>query len=174
MLFSFVRRIILRMRDIRTVKELCLGAERYAHENGEDVPGAEHFLLAAIDLPDGSARRVFERIGANPDELGNAIKKQYNEALKSIGIDPSRVDVGSEAALPRRVLYDSKPSAQSLMKDLVEHKRKDKDVPLLGAHVVDVAVSKEQGVVARTLKAMGVSQAALKNAVKEELKNYSV
>jgi hypothetical protein len=60
------------------------------------------------------------------------------------------------------------------MKDLVEHKRKDKDVPLLGAHVVDVAVSKEQGVVGRTLKAMEVSQAALKNAVKEELKNYSV
>jgi hypothetical protein len=57
------------VRDMRTIKTLMTGAEAEALEAGESVPGAEHLLLSALALPDGSARRAFERVGADPDEL---------------------------------------------------------------------------------------------------------
>lgn len=177
MLNSMFRRMKLRMKDMDTVKKLCLGAEQHAHNIGEEIPGAEHFLLSAFDLPDGTARRVFERVGAIPDKFTAAIKKQYSEALGNIGLDTSKVDLddnNSNIDVPNRVLFESKPSAQSLMKELVKLRRSDKDTPLLGLHVIEVLSSKELGVVARALKLMGITQSALKNAVKDELKSYKL
>jgi len=176
MIKSYIRRIKLRILDIGTIKELCLGAEKYAHDSGEDTPGEEHFLLAAMALTDGTARKVFERISADPEEFSGAIKKQYSDALSSIGIDSSKIDIGSsddEILAPKRVLYNSKPSAQSMMKKLVDMRRHDKEIPLLGAHVVDVIATSEQGVAARALRAMGISQETLRAAVKEEIKAYT-
>ena len=89
MSFNLIKRIIYRFKDMATIKSLCLKAEEYAHKNGEEIPGAEHFLLSAFDLPDGTARRVFQRAGANPDDFEKAVKQQYNEALDSVGIDPT-------------------------------------------------------------------------------------
>ncbi|MGZ8476106.1 MAG: Clp protease N-terminal domain-containing protein, partial [Candidatus Limnocylindria bacterium] len=47
---------------MRTIKKLLTDAEVEARAMGEAEPGAEHLLLAALDLPDGSARRAFERL----------------------------------------------------------------------------------------------------------------
>ena len=177
MSFSPFKRMKLRMQDMSTVSALCQGAEQYAHKNGEESPGAEHFLLSAFDLPDSTARRVFERLGANPDELEQAIKKQYSEALSDIGLDASKVnldDYDVKVQSPNRLLYESKPSAQSLMKELVELRKTDKDIPLLGLHVIEVLSAKKLGVVARALKLMGITQAALDDAVREELNSYKL
>jgi hypothetical protein len=38
------RRLKLRIRDMSTIKALCLGAERLAGQRGEESPGAEHFF----------------------------------------------------------------------------------------------------------------------------------
>jgi ATP-dependent Clp protease ATP-binding subunit ClpA len=53
---------------------LCLCAEKYANKYGQEKPGAEHFILAALDLQDGSARDVFKRLEVNPDAINQAIK----------------------------------------------------------------------------------------------------
>jgi hypothetical protein len=45
-----------RLRGVGTLKTLCEAAEQHARRAGQDQPGAEHFVLAALDLPDGSAR----------------------------------------------------------------------------------------------------------------------
>ena len=175
MRFNVIRHISLRLKDMATVKNLCLKAEEYAHKNGEDKPGAEHFLLSAFDLPDGTARRVFETAGANPDEFEKAVKHQYSEALDSVGIDTSQFDLDdTNVEIPSGLLYQSQPSAQNLMKELVELRRQDKDIPLLGLHVIEVLSSKEHGVVARSLKAMGLRRSSLKKAVKQELETYSI
>ena len=172
MMFSFFKRIRLRIRDIGTIKELCLGAEKHAHKNGEETPGAEHFLLSAMDLSDGTALRVFEHIGADPGAFGEAIKKQYADALNSIGVDSDMIDSEDENAeieAVRQRLYDAQPSGQFVMQQLVELRKKDRDIPLLGAHVVDVVASMEHGVAARSLNAMGVDRQALKAAIRDEL-----
>ncbi|MGH6647625.1 hypothetical protein [Aquabacterium sp.] len=48
---SFIHRLKQRVRDMGTIKSLCLGAEEHAQQDGQDKPGAEHFLLSALDLP---------------------------------------------------------------------------------------------------------------------------
>ena len=176
MALSFWGRIKLRFRDIGTIKALCLGAEKHAHKCGEDKPGAEHFLLSALDLPDGTVRRIFERIEIDPDGFHEAIRKQYSDALSSIGIDEAAlglsnaetIEIGSSSRL-----YNASPSGQSVFQKLVSERKLDKDIPLLGAHVVRAIASMEQGVAARALRAMGVDQRALMAAIEAELGNYA-
>jgi len=81
-----LQRIRQRLNDMRTLHRLCTRAEHHARARGQPQPGAEHFLLAAIELPDGSARRAFARVGADPDALPAAIEQQYRDALAQIGI----------------------------------------------------------------------------------------
>ncbi len=164
------KRFKLRLQDMRTISKLISGADKQAHMMGEEEPGAEHFLLSAMNLPDATALRVFERIDADPEKLKSAIKKQYNEALSSIGIDGAKImEEEPEPVDSNQVLHNSKPSGQEVMKKLYALKKHDKDRPLLGAHVVNVVAHIEHGVVARTLKAMGIEKKAILSAVKEEL-----
>lgn len=166
-------RIKLRIRDIGTIKKLISGATSQAHKNGEDEPGAEHFLLSAFDLPDGTARRVFERIDVDPDKFQMAITKQYNDALSNIGVEVNDADICSDPITTDRILQKSKPSGEMVMKRLYALKSHDKDKPLLGAHVVKVIAEMEHGVAARSLRAMGIDKNLLCAAVKEELESIS-
>lgn len=175
MLHSFFNRVNLRLNDIKTIKTLCLGAERYAYKNGEESPGAEHFLLAAVDLSDGTAGRVFEEFGVGTDEIEEAIKNQYHEALEHVGIVPSKIDLESDdpkIAKRTNPFYETKPSAQSMMKELAALRKHDKDTPLLGLHVLEVLSAKELGVVARTLNSLKIDQASLKEAIAKELISF--
>ena len=174
-MISLFRRMKLRLKDMATITKLCQVAEKYSLKRGDGAPAEEHFLLSALDLPDGTAHRVFERVGINPDQLEKAIDQQHREALSHIGVDASNIDLEGgrvDANEFPKVPFDSKPSAQSLMKELENARRSDKDIPLLGLHIIEVLSSKELGVVARTLKLLGVSQSSLKEAVIQELENY--
>lgn len=130
---------------------------------GEDEPGAEHFLLSALKLPDGTSQRIFQRLGADPEQFQSAIKKQYSEALDTFGIDARILDKEPEPVTSNRVLHSSKPSGQAVMRELHALKQNDKDRPLLGAHVVEVIARMNYGVAARAFKEMGLDP-----------KNYSV
>jgi Clp amino terminal domain, pathogenicity island component len=55
-------RIKARLSSMSTLKSLCLRAEQHALRDQQRQPGAEHFLLAALDLPDGTARQAFESL----------------------------------------------------------------------------------------------------------------
>lgn len=137
--------------------------------SGEEEPGAEHFLLSAFELPEGSARRVFQRIGADPDKFRDAIDKQYSDALHAVGIEAASLGGVPEPIKSEKVFHSSKPSGQAVMKALHALKKNDKDRPLLGAHVVAVVAGMEHGVAARALRAMGVNQESISRAVDEEL-----
>lgn len=166
------KRLKLRIRDIKTISKLITGADEQAHLNGEEEPGAEHFLLSALLLPDGTARRVFERIGTDPEQFQFAIKQQYSDALSAIGIDTKMMNDEPEPVTPNRMLHNAKPSGQALMKELYALKSHDKDKPLLGAHVVEVVAQMKQGVAARSLKAMGVDHELMVSAAREELDSF--
>lgn len=172
-MFRFIKRVRLRIKDVGTISALCQGAETHARQNGEEKPGAEHFLLAAIDLDDGTAKRIFQKFGVNSNAINNAIKKQYADALINVGIDPSAFNSGNpdtEVNPPQHRLYQGKPSVQSMMQELAALRRKDKDTPLLGAHVLQVLASHEVDVVARTLNVLNISKKDLLSAIQDELK----
>jgi len=93
-----LQRIRHRLADMRTIKALCEAAERHALAGGEREPGPEHFMLAAFDLPDGQARRVFERLGVDPAGVRAAIAASHGAALAGVGVDAAVLT--DEAPLP--------------------------------------------------------------------------
>lgn len=169
-MFQRIRQIL---RDAGTIKALCHGAEQHALTDGQQQPGAEHFLLAALDLPDGSARRTFERMGVDPAQVRSAIAKQYEQALHHIGVDPRALAATAEGSQPARAkegLYRASPSGQALMQALAQPGSRDRQgAPLLGAHVLAVIATMEQGVAARTLRTLGMELDALANAAAREI-----
>lgn len=168
------KRIKQRIQDMRTIAKLISGADAQAHLQGEEKPGAEHFLLSAFLLPDGTARRAFERVGADPEQFQLAIQQQYSDALNAIGMDAKVTLEDAEPITTKRVFHESKPSGQALMKALYALKNSDKDKPLLGAHVVAVIASMEQGVAVRALRTMDIDLNALSAAVQSEIDAYLV
>lgn len=166
------RQLKHRFLSMRTLSQLCTQAEVHARASGQAAPGAEHFLLAAIDLPDGSARRAFESIGAAPAAVRSAIEQQYRNALQGLGLG---LGLGN-AALPQAAalephapgFYRAQPSGQELMQALART-RKDQGGPLLGAHVVLAVAAMSQGVAARTLRAMGIDAARLAAAAQAQV-----
>jgi len=128
-------------------------------------------LLSALNLPDGSAQRVFAQLGTNAEQFKTAVKKQYNTALNAIGVDAEILEASS-SPIGARACNTSKPSGVAVMKDLHRLKSKDKDKLLLGAHVIDVIARKEYGVTARAFKEMGLERDDIILAVQDELAVY--
>lgn len=165
-MFDAVRQ---RFSDARTIKALCLGAERHANERGQQEPGAEHFVLAALELPDGTARQAFARVQRDPDEFAGAIDAQYRRALESAGVDPEQAAGlhGTHVAIPAATgPYAAKPSAEALMQVLTrevmtEEHRRDVAMPLLGAHVLIAAAAAQFGVCARALRELDIEPSRL-------------
>ena len=159
------QRIRQRLKDMRTLHLLFTRAEHHARTQGQPQPGAEHFLLAAIDLPDGSARRAFARIGADPDALPAAIEQQYRDALAQIGIHTDLPPARPVTSGPG--IYRAQPSGEGLMQTLADA-RKGQPGPLLGAHLVALVAAMPQGVAARALNTLRVDLPALAEAARQE------
>lgn len=162
-------RIRLRLRDMKTISKLISGADEQANILGDEEPGAEHFVLSALNLPDGSARRVFDRIGADSDGFQAAIKKQYSDALNSVGICNKSIETDLEPTKSAKIFHSSKPSGQAVISLLHTLKKADKDRPILSAHVISVVTKMEHGVTARALKLMGIERSQLAKVAKDEI-----
>lgn len=156
MLFAGLRR---RFNDARTLALLCKGAEREARAAGQTEPGAEHFLLAALELPDGSARRAFERLGVAPAQVRAAIERQYAQALgDAVGIEPATPLSGAGAGV-----YRAAASGQEIVQALA--RRSDGDAGLRGADVLRAIAAMRHGVAARSLRALDLDEPAICGAV---------
>lgn len=148
-----------KLNDMSTVKRLCERAEAHALQDHQREPGAEHFLLAALDLPDGTARLAFERAGVEPEALRAAIERQYGDALRSIGLRaemPTGTPMSANAGI-----YQAAPSGREIMQALAAARKGHS--PLLGAHVVGIVAGMSHGVAARALRALGVDIITLKS-----------
>jgi ATP-dependent Clp protease ATP-binding subunit ClpA len=155
--------------EYRTIKALLGGAERVARDSGEELPGAEHLLLSALALPDGTARRAFSHLDIDPDGLPAAIAAQHVQALRAVGIDAGGVATLHEPAPPARGVFNATPSAQSVFRRAVELSGTPKPRRLLGAHVVLAVTEMEHGTAVRALRGMGVDRARLADAARDEV-----
>lgn len=164
----------LRIQDIKTLGGLIPNAEKQANLMGEEQPGAEHFLLAAFALSDDTAKKAFERIGANPEQFKAAIQQQYKQALSAIGMDSPLVTNAPKTIISDKIFRSSKPSGKAVMQQVYALKQKDKNKPLLGAHIVAVITQIEHGITPRSLQVMGIKQDELLKAAQEEINAYQV
>ncbi|NEE02986.1 Clp protease N-terminal domain-containing protein [Phytoactinopolyspora halotolerans] len=166
-MFNRLRR---RTGDMRTIKHLLADAENVAREQGADKPGAEHLVIAALALPDGTARRAFERIGADPDAFGTAVTEQHAEALRDIGIDHDDAALSAQLPEPQPAggVYRSEVSMQQLFQRVTDDVKSDGS-SLVGAHVIRAAARMEYGTTARALDHMGIDRMDLAQAAGAEI-----
>lgn len=156
-------------KDMRTMRRLLEAAEAEARAAGVEQPGAEHLVLAALALPDGSARRVLERAGGDPDDYRAALDRQHAEALRAVGLDPAE-DPGPQPLPPGRRprTMRSSANAQRLFQAATRRCRADR-APLAGAHVLLALADMEHGTATRALAEAGVDRDGLRRAALAEL-----
>jgi len=162
-----------KFRDMATIRQLCEMAEAHALKDRQRRPGAEHFLLAALDLDDGTARLAFDRAGVSADAFGPAIERQYAAALQSVGVAvplPVRDDERTPSADPGA--FHAAPSGQEVMQTLAATRQQH--APLLGAHVVAIVAGMPHGVAARALRSMGADADLLRTAAEEVAGGHAV
>lgn len=151
--------------DMRTMNRLLRGAEAIALGMGDRHPDAEHLVLAALELPDGTARRAFLAVGADPDALGDAIGRGHADALAAVGLDPALNGIVSPLdGPPPRGPMRSRPAAQRVFQDAVALARARRPSRITGADVVAAAAALEHGTLPRALRMMGVDPGALRAA----------
>ena len=161
-----VRRLI---REFRTVRTLLSTAERIARAGGDEQPGAEHLLLAAFELPDGTARRAFDDLGVSPDDLPAAIADQHRDALASVGI-AAPLEADAPAPLPEPGgVYRTQPSAQVVFQRAVEISGTPPPRHLRGAHVLMAIGELEHGTAPRALRRLGIDRERLRVAAERAL-----
>jgi ATP-dependent Clp protease ATP-binding subunit ClpA len=158
------------LQDVRTIEALLTGAEAEARRAGDDLPGPEHLLLAAFELPDGTARRAFERLGAGPEDFRAAVETAHRQALQYVGVTvPDDAGELLTPPAPPGGVYRLTAPGQEVFQAAVKLSKATRPALLRGGHVVAAVCDQEHGTVARALKALGIERDALATAAAEAL-----
>jgi ATP-dependent Clp protease ATP-binding subunit ClpA len=164
-----MRRRGRRLADVRTIRTLLTAAEAEAQARGEVEPSAEHLVMAALGLPDGSARRALRRLGADPDDFRAAVDAHHDAALRSVGIETDEAALDDHLSPPTRPRgpYHSSGSAQQLFQQVAERVKTERS-HLCGAWVLFEAAELRRGTTAEALRRMGLEPEAVQRAAREE------
>jgi ATP-dependent Clp protease ATP-binding subunit ClpA len=147
--------------DMATMRSLLEAAEQESTAMGEAEPGAEHVVLAALGLPDSSARETLAELGADASGLRRAISEVHARALGALGFD----QVPDPLPTPRptgRGLYRAKGSTRDLLKATAEAKRALGARHFVTAHVLVGAATLERGTLPMALARLGIEPAELR------------
>jgi ATP-dependent Clp protease ATP-binding subunit ClpA len=158
--------------DIATMNMLFPSAERIARADGVDQPGAEHLLLAALDLPDGIAPAALAEAGIDRQQLHDAIRAQHTAALRGVGVAVD--DAAIDRLIPPPVAPAGVYRSQGSMQDLFQRSAalaKAAGRPLLSGDVLLAALDAEQGTVARTLFAPAIDRNTLLQNLESRLRS---
>ena len=153
MFFSFFDRWKQKFRDMKTIAFLCENAEKYARSHGEKEPGAEHFLLAAFDLPDETVKNLFKEDGVSEIIFKDSLKEHHRKNLEKLGIDYDVSMNEVENTPQNKSAYTSKYSSNELIKELYKRNNK-RTTPLKGIHVVEAIVYLKTGIAFKLLSEM--------------------
>lgn len=153
---------------LKALKILCETALVEAEAEGLAEVGAEHFLLAAFELPDGTARNSFRSFAVDREGLRAAIQRHYAEALAAAGALPGAMPPPlpiTKSASPWATLPSS-ASGRAVLERL--SLKGPTGEPLCGADVILAALAARRGVVPRLLAALGIPREALELAARTE------
>lgn len=156
-----------RLNNMRVVSQLISTSEIYANEMGEEKAGAEHLVLAAFDLPDGSARALFKQVGGDPDAFRAAIEKQYQDALNSVGIHTHGDDYADK--VEKKIFPGAQPSFRTVMRDMMQYTRFWDAKPLEGATVLAAVTHQKSGVALRALRVLEIDLQSLRKVAEKHL-----
>ncbi len=167
-----LKRLTQGLKDMGTIKTLCEAAERVANEEQQKAPGAEHFVLAALELPDGSAGRVFAKLGVSATAFREAVREQHRAALRMAGVAEADIAASERDVppLPRPdEIYNAAPSGEAVIKGLAALRKRGITGPLAGVHVLEVVWAMQHGSTVRALRLLGRDQATVMAAIESEM-----
>ena len=159
-------------RDMGTIKTLCEAAERIANADQQKAPGAEHFVLAALELPDGSAARVFAKLGLTAETFHEALRAVHRSSLKAAGVSDAQI-WNSEQSVPPLPqpgdIYRAAPSGEAVLKGLAALRKRGVAGPLIGVHVLEVVAAMQHGPTGRAFAVLGRDPASVMTTIQSEM-----
>ena len=168
-----LKKLTQTFKDMGTIKTLCEAAERIANAAHQAAPGAEHFVLAALELPDGSAARVFSKLGISAGAFREALREVHRAALKAAGVSAEQIASSEQDVppLPRPDdIYNAAPSGEAVLKGRAALRKRGVSGPLLGVHVLEVVSAMQHGTTARALALLGRDAPTVMAAIRSEMK----
>lgn len=164
------RKLKTRATAMKTIGALLTQAEEIARSGGAERPSAEHLVIAALQLPDGTAARALERLGSSATAFSAALAAQEADDLERIGVHADIDRIDSERPPPSEPggVYRTEPSAQQLFQAAGDDARRGGGA-LVGAHVLRAAAGLEHGPTARALRRMGINRTELQAAASAEI-----
>lgn len=151
--------MLSRLRSMRTITRLLTDAEAIANREGDRKPGAEHAVVAALRLPEGSAARVFASYGLTDEDLLREVRQIHQE-------DSGGPGIGAAATIgpvePAGRLYDAQRSVRTLLDATRAAFHEHPSSVLTGTHVLIAASEIEDGTLPRALDRLGIDRADLR------------
>ena len=149
--------------DIAFMNALFTTAESEAHLLGDDIPGAEHLLLAALAMRDASGRAALRRVGSDADAFRGAVARLHAQALTAVGVDAQ--DAAAIDAI-RRGPFRSSAAAQEVFQHAVAISKTRRPRRLRTADVVRAVAERDGGTASRALNTLRIDRTALITAAK--------
>ena len=154
-----------RFESMRAIADLSTRAEAIARRWGVVEPAAEHFLLAALEMPDNSAAQALSALGHDQASLEDAIREQHSATLAIAGISQEHVVEGEFIGGPTDTgLYRAAATGKQLMQILSRQARERNSGGFRSLQVLEAALAMRHGVVPRVLKKLGVEDQLVKNS----------
>ncbi|MBC7995878.1 MAG: peptidase [Rhizobacter sp.] len=162
-----------RFQDTKTIALLCTQAEQSARAEGRVKPGSEHFVLAALQLPDDTARHAFRSLGIDANAFNKAIATQFADALAAVGVvvEPSAAagNTSSTHVAPASTPYEAEPSGQALMQRIAASRNSRPTRCLMSADVLLASAQQEHSIASRAFASLGVSKQQLADAANQAI-----
>jgi D-alanyl-D-alanine carboxypeptidase len=144
-------------RFVRDARRVALAANSVAAGLGSSSVEAEH-LLVSLAAGDDAAGQALRDAGLDPQELRDAIERDFERVLQNVGIDASGVDLPANCRSEKPRWGAS--AKQGLERALVEAKRRG-DREIGPEHILLGLLRAEHGTVPRILAAEGIDAAEL-------------
>ena len=141
-------------RFVRDARYAALEATSVAAGLGSSSVEAEH-LLISIAAGNSKAAHALKDVGLEPQELRDALLRDFERTLANVGIDASGVDLPANCR--RTKLRWGASAKQGLERALVEAKRRG-DRKVGCEHILRALLSAEYGTVPRILAAEGIDR----------------
>lgn len=145
-------------------------AEHEATALGDELPGPEHLLLAALLMPeDRTARDVLAGFDVTVDDLRAAIGRVHAAALESVGLlaDGGLATPGGSTRNLEGA-FRASGAAQNVFQRAVSLAKTRPRIPLCAALVLLAVAEQEQGTSARAFAELAVDRLALVEAARAQ------
>lgn len=127
-----MRGIESELADVKNLNRLFPTVEENARRDGVDLPGAEHLLLAALELPEGAGVRALQRIELTPHDLADAIAAVPSDCVRAVGADAEIAGDHLPPLLPSATLFRMQEPADEMLRRVTSEVRQQ-DSELTGA-----------------------------------------